>query len=813
MVLLLLLGTIASLCFSQGYSEKCRPVKGDYDNQSAQVIREKDDSQEDIQVAIFQDEWFIIQAPNKANAKVLTENGDRYIQTNAPTSAATMLDYSRMDDVDNHKPLDIKIYKQSDSIYIKVPKSDDSNWYYIIDQTNNNLLGKKDSLCFDKWISLSYDEAKTRIIRVSPDNHVVRFYKTKDIIEVEVQLDTVLADCDSTLYINGQNLPVSPKDSLVKEIITVRDEVIRETVINVITVKETGRLGIIWLIAAITAITLLGVALYLLLRNRKNDKAIQQKVFLPFKVNAPRNKKDCKKYELLKDFPKDFSKGQMFRIKKGESSELFFETKEYIIPSSWEKYERKESESYDIIKKLSELPENPNDGDIIGIVFIENSQNGTVFFRYGTPSQEERPAEIPGEEGSPAPMPPEDAKEDPKPHAQEPLETKSISELIELLPKEYADLKEAILNLYSTERENHEKEKKDLIDSFDKQKTEIQEKADNEAQEKIKKIEVEALATKERTEANALKKIEEKEAEASLKVKSAEEARDKAIDEKKHIAEVLKDQFSVTKEKLEKARDEAETKLSETEDVLRSTRKDLDNTTENLEDARKTITILNAAQKKFTDVLTYVPFAEEYAQKVMELIEVANRVRKSATNLLGIESVQDYYHIMKSLAKYSKATSDIDMTQFYTDIKMITKGQMVLKDITLADYNQSSDKEQLHNFVKIYFYDTYLMKFVDAIIVLNETCIGLNRLVKGLSSDDVKDFLTYREELQKCTDQLEIEVETTHLFDKVGKKIDLLVTLVDAGFSPGDILEIQNCYVYLKGSQRPDTKIYVKAQS
>ena len=254
-------------------------------------------------------------------------------------------------------------------------------------------------------------------------------------------------------------------------------------------------------------------------------------------------------------------------------------------------------------------------------------------------------------------------------------------------------------------------------------------------------------------------------------------------------------------------------KYDQTDAELRKTKEYLKKTTDNLNVANKTIKTLEDAQAKFTNVLTYVPFAEDYTKKVMALLNVVDQMNKSATKLLDVETVEDPYHITKSLAKFAKAIADIDMAQFYTDIKMITEGQMVLKDTTIATYDQNLDNEQLHNSLKIYFFDTYLAKYINAAVVLNESCIGLDRLVKGLTKNDVMAFLKYREELEQCVDQLEIEVETTHLFDKVGQKIDLRVTLVNAGFATGDILEIENCFVYLKGGQRPDSKIFVKAQS
>jgi hypothetical protein len=89
---------------------------------------------------------------------------------------------------------------------------------------------------------------------------------------------------------------------------------------------------------------------------------------------------------------------------------------------------------------------------------------------------------------------------------------------------------------------------------------------------------------------------------------------------------------------------------------------------------------------------------------------------------------------------------------------------------------------------------------------------GADRLVEGVTPDDVKVFADYREQLQSLCSKLGIIVENVRLFDKIGEKIDLNAQLVDVGFSTGDILDMENAVVYLEGSHRPEVKVRVKVQ-
>lgn len=289
----------------------------------------------------------------------------------------------------------------------------------------------------------------------------------------------------------------------------------------------------------------------------------------------------------------------------------------------------------------------------------------------------------------------------------------------------------------------------------------------------------------------------------------------KERDEAKNEAETIKNELiNLFEQKIlliEKERDRALSDLTTTISALSNADAKLESMMSELKVSNTKVSRLEKAQEMYSTKLTYVPFAESYSAKIQSLIDIAININKSAVALLDIQ-LEDPYHIMKCIAKYNKALSLIDMDMFYTDVKMITKGGMALKGTVLSTYNQEDNKEQLYNSMKLYFFDNYLAKYVNAIVVLNESLVGIDRMVEGLTEKDVRQFKQYRSEIEDAVRNLEITVEAVRLFEKVGNKIDLRVTQIDAGFSTGEILEIENCIVYLAGAHRPDAKIYVKAQ-
>ena len=299
--------------------------------------------------------------------------------------------------------------------------------------------------------------------------------------------------------------------------------------------------------------------------------------------------------------------------------------------------------------------------------------------------------------------------------------------------------------------------------------------------------------------------------EVTDKITAVEKERDQAKKKAETIKDELIEQFGQEKRVITEERDSALSDLATTKSALSNAGAKLNSMMYELEVSNTKVSRLEKAQEMYSTKLTYVPFAEGYSAKIQSLIDIAININKSAVALLDIQ-LEDPYHIMKCIAKYNKALSLIDMDMFYTDVNMIAKGGMVLEGTVLSTYNQDNSKDQLYNSMKLYFFDNYLAKYVNAIVVLNESLAGIDRMVEGLTEKDVRQFKQYRSEIEDAVRNLEITVEAVRLFEKVGNKIDLRVTQIDAGFSTGEILEIENCIVYLAGAHRPDAKIYVKAQ-
>ena len=367
--------------------------------------------------------------------------------------------------------------------------------------------------------------------------------------------------------------------------------------------------------------------------------------------------------------------------------------------------------------------------------------------------------------------------------------------------------------------------KKELETEFDKERQSLQQ-AKSDAVASLKDVEkiLDETKTKLGQVQSELREsqadLKRTETELKSKEKSLYEAEESLRQTKSNLSET-KDTLKETAEALTETQDTlsktqgalaaTQGTLKETQGTLATTQKTLKETEDKLDFSEKTVQRLEEAQRKFTDTLTFVPFAKDYTLKIKSLLAVVDKIKSSANRLLEIK-VDDQYYIMKCIAKYAKAAGAVDLHQLYTEVTMVSEGQMVLNGTSLSTYNQKASEEELHNSLKIYFFDNYLSKYIDAAIVLCESCIGLDRFVPGLNESHVKQFIDYRRELETCCGDLEITVETVHLFDKVGTKIDLRVTQIGAGFAPGDILEIDNCLVYLTGSPRPATKVYVKAQ-
>ena len=759
----------------------CRPVKAEFDSVMAS-IKDKDS----VQIRIFKDEWFETFAINNADAKIKIDT-DKWLKTDGKDSKSTMLDADRKDSLSNHKPLKIRCCKTKDSLYIYIPSVDDSKWFYVINQGENKKVSIEDSTSYGKWLAYPIDSL-TNTFRISPENHVVSVIKIHDIKEAEEKTITEGNNSYKCLIFENNTIRRERPDGVPSKSNSLIYIVIAIVIVLLGTLFLCQRMkGCKWIVNRLLSNNKI--------KGEEFDPKTQQKVVFLCKTCVPENEKDEDSFEYAYYLPDSPQKGKKYYLNTKGNHTFYFVAEEFVISKNWKEITKDFNDTIQVSMSFnnpSELPSDPQDGMIIQISPCSDPffNKSIRYFKY----EEDIEVEEHNLNGV----------------------CKNFSDLLnQLLPEVSTELKDKILSRYDYELQSQTNDYKEL-----KQQNEDLIKKQREQENEIDKTKKDLIAAevkysrlKENFDKQVKEKVEKIERDAAKKIEKAENQREQAISEKNKIREQLNAAFEKTRSALEEAKQKAENKFEQSDAELKITKANLKKTIEDLNTSQRIIRMHEEAQKKFTTVLTYVPFAEEYTLKVKNLHDVVNQICQSATKLLEIETIQDPYHIMKCLAKYTKSITGIDLPQFYTDVKMITKGQMVLKDTTLSTYNQESSREQLYNSLKIYFFDTYLSKYIESAVVLNESCIGLDRLVNGLQESDVKIFKAYREELQKCVEQLEIEVKTVHLFDKVGQKIDLRVTLVDAGFSTGDILEIENCFVFLKGGRQPDTKIFVKAQS
>lgn len=227
----------------------------------------------------------------------------------------------------------------------------------------------------------------------------------------------------------------------------------------------------------------------------------------------------------------------------------------------------------------------------------------------------------------------------------------------------------------------------------------------------------------------------------------------------------------------------------------------------------KEIGNLNAEMQNYRERVDFVPYAVNYGRIVKNAIEIASQVSRAAADLLEKPGIDDVWHIVKAISKYNTAMLDIDLEQFYTEVQMINNGQIVLKGTMISKFNTESSKDELDYSIKSYFFNSYLKRYMDALIVFNESMAGIDRLTAGVSSADVARFNELRTKIENVLKELGITANYVKLFDNVGEKIDLQAEVGDYGdFFPGTILEVENCIIYLTGGNRPETKIKVKIQ-
>lgn len=303
-----------------------------------------------------------------------------------------------------------------------------------------------------------------------------------------------------------------------------------------------------------------------------------------------------------------------------------------------------------------------------------------------------------------------------------------------------------------------------------------------------------------------VKSIEDK---ANGKIAQANKERDaaktKANNIKKEVEKLEAEKYAA----LEKKKKEVDEQLENTKSQLAKSNQQLEVTKQTLEVKTNEVTRLNKAQEFYNTKLTVVEFAASYASDIKQLLRIATDIQIKATGIL--EQTKNIERVLKTLTKFYSSIQEVNLLSFYTDVEMISNAQMVLNSRALATYNQNGANAELYNSMILYFYDNYLMKYIDALVVLNESLLALDKF-GDVSSNLVKPFVESQGKINAIVNKLGLAVDTVHLFDDTEDKMDLDITTYHGDFEFGTIVEIDNCWVYIKGGNKPTTKIRVKAQ-
>ncbi len=255
-------------------------------------------------------------------------------------------------------------------------------------------------------------------------------------------------------------------------------------------------------------------------------------------------------------------------------------------------------------------------------------------------------------------------------------------------------------------------------------------------------------------------------------------------------------------------------KHKQTKRTLESTQQNLNQTSNALNQKKAELARLEEAQRVFTASLTSVPFAQGYAKKVEHLVRLVNDVLARGINLLNLP-LDDYYYVMKALARYVQHIQSIETLDFSSEVVMPAKARFVFNDSQLAHFDQNTSDKDLQTTTMQYFFEKYLKKYINAAVVLNETLAGMHYLVPDLDVSHCKAFDDMRTHLFNACEGLGIQVVSAKIFEFVGQRIDLTVEkMVNAGIGQtGQILEIKNCQVSLIGANTPDDRISVIVQN
>lgn len=315
-------------------------------------------------------------------------------------------------------------------------------------------------------------------------------------------------------------------------------------------------------------------------------------------------------------------------------------------------------------------------------------------------------------------------------------------------------------------------------------------------------------------EANKLVDDARKEADKEKQRAAQAEERAKAAKEEARATEAkVTEKFKDQIEDLTSQVDKAKETIRKSNDELRIVNGELADEKKAHTEARNTIDRLNAAIKRFDDKLGDAAFAQPYCRNILRLLEVADNVQKSAAETLKAD-IDDPYFIYKAIAAFTAKLDNINIGSFYSDVDMVSNTGFVPKGTPLATYDPKLPKSELDELTKNYFFSSYLKEYVNALVVFNESMIGLAHLVPDMPAALVRPFEQYRAQIQAAVSALGINVLSVKIFDFVHNNTDLLATEVDGGYdTPGVILEIENCLVSLAGAPRDGgERIRVKVQ-
>ena len=295
-------------------------------------------------------------------------------------------------------------------------------------------------------------------------------------------------------------------------------------------------------------------------------------------------------------------------------------------------------------------------------------------------------------------------------------------------------------------------------------------------------------------------------------IRLAKERADKAEGKANTIAGELTKKFDVERKRLVDDKNAINEKLRKTKDELSATTQRLASETNAHLAAKRTVEQLTAETKAFNERLSGVTDSLAYCEKIYELVKLSEDIQTTASDMLQ-SNLSDPYFAYKALALFCAKLNSINLPNFYTDVEMISKTGFVIKGTPLASYDKKQSAKELENLTKNYFFITYLKSYIDALVVLNESLIGMKYLIDDVKPSHIRAFENYRDKLNELVLNLGIQVLTVKVFDGIGVNTDLLATEIDAGYDKhGAILEIENCKVCLIGGKPDPRRIVVKIQ-